>query len=100
MSEDKAKTVQAELAASLLSEDRREGHTPPDEEALPGVAPIRDRRRSPVEIELALLRQAYQEHGKLLGRMMTMLVNLETKQDELAAKIDRIAGVCPRLDGG
>lgn len=56
--------------------------------------------RTPIETELVLLRQAYQEHGKVLGQVLAAISHLENCHSEVSGKLDSVIDLLSELKTG
>jgi hypothetical protein len=89
--------------ASRTAEESKNGAVPEvieeDDTPLPGISVLK-RPRTPVETELLLLREAYQEHGKTLGQVLSSIARLEKGHLETSEKLDQVITLLSKLRTG
>ena len=90
------KSVEIALPSSEYEEEcvGSEDDTPPS-----GI-PFLTRSKSPVEVELALLRQASQEHGKTLGQVLVSISDLKGEYADVSKKLDAVIEILSKLKAG
>jgi len=71
---------------------RASGNGTREEAPLPGVSRLAT-PKGYLEVELTLLRQAYQEHGKTLGNVLESIRRLEGCHADVAVKLDQVLEV-------
>jgi len=94
-------TKKSQNLTDLVSETPKSNAVPEVINETPrfGVGSLK-RAPPPIDVEIRLLREAYQEHGKILGQILNSITKLERCYAILTTRVDSIAEILDKFKIG